>query len=92
MDEVTTELLERLQAWKDAGDRYCSIEFRRDATKTWVWIYDYSLSAGINITDKTVTADWDILILQTKRNDLRKELFAIEQKMGGDLVCTTVTQ
>ena len=83
MPKLTIELLAKLEAWKNAGDRTFSIEFKRDDPGT-LWVYDYKLRAGMFISGKNADADWDVLIVQETRKDLLDQLNEMD---GGVVPC-----
>ena len=73
MPKLTTKLLAKLEAWKKAGDRSINIDLKRDGPGT-IWVYDYKLNAGTFISDKNADAEWVLLMVQEKRNELLAQL------------------
>lgn len=82
MPQITAGLLEKLEAWRRAGDRAIKIELGRWG-ELEIWIYDYDIQGGAHIDEANVDKDWDVLIVANKRNDLKKELAALDKRMGG---------
>ena len=81
--QLTAELLEKVKAWKESGDRCAKVTLERGSGSWEIWLYDYSLAAGMILNDSNTDSDWERIILTKKRNDLAKELEKIDDKLGG---------
>jgi hypothetical protein len=80
---ITAELLAKIEAWKQAGDRCVELKTDRNDDKWNIWLYDYSVAAGVYLKEEGVYKDWDVLIISNKRLRLLDELKSLDKKLGG---------
>ncbi|HBS59087.1 MAG TPA: hypothetical protein DEA44_07470 [Firmicutes bacterium] len=82
MPKITAELLEKLEAWRRAGDRSITLEQRGADTGWMIFIHDLSVMNGAILKEEDLGKDWDALLLVGRRASLQRELEALDKKMG----------
>lgn len=83
MPKITQELLEKLEAWRRAGDRSIKMEQRGSDAGWMIFIYDLSIMNGKLLDEEDLDKDWDVLLLAKRRAELQQQIEALDKQIGG---------
>lgn len=70
--KLTTEIMDKLLAWKKTGRKSIEISIRADVPT--IWIYDNEIMEGMFIDGDTDIDRLDIAIIDNKRKELLQKL------------------
>jgi len=83
MPKITVELLEKLEAWRQAGDRSIKLEQCGSGAGWMIFIHDLSVMNGIILGEEDLDKDWDVLLRAKKRAKLQQQIEDLDKQIGG---------
>lgn len=72
--KLTAELLARLLAWKENGNRGFTIQTYRRYEGAFIIVFDYTLVGDLELDESNVNKNWSEIIMQEKKEFLAAEL------------------
>jgi hypothetical protein len=72
--KLTAELLAKLLAWKEKGNRGFTIQTYRRYEDAFIIVFDYALVGDLEINESNVNKNWSELIMREKKEFLAAEL------------------